>query len=73
MPSSSRPERVQRGVALTNTSIAKQWQGLHLELLHETSYKPQHEDLGEGGRRDVLTGEAVGVATADGIEGENSG
>jgi hypothetical protein len=32
---------------------------------------PQHEELGEGGRNGVLTGEAVGVVAADGIEGGN--
>jgi hypothetical protein len=63
--------RAHRAV-LTGASAAKCRQGLHLDLLHGTSYKPQHGDLGEGGRREVLTGEAVGVAAADGIEGENS-
>jgi hypothetical protein len=29
--------------------------------------------MGEGGWREVLTVEAVGVAAADGVEGENSG
>jgi hypothetical protein len=38
----------------------------------EPATKPQHGDLGEGVRREVLTGEAVGVAATDGVEGENS-
>jgi hypothetical protein len=74
MQSSSQPEHVQRtrrGAVLTGASVAKRRQGLHLDLLHRTSYKLQHRDLGEGGRREVLAGEAVGVVAADGVEGEN--
>jgi hypothetical protein len=52
--------------------VSKRRQGIHLDLLYENSYKPQHGDLGEGGHREVLTGEAVGVAVADEVEGENS-
>jgi hypothetical protein len=69
---SSRPECIQhtqRGIVLTGTLAAKCRQGLHLDLPHGTSYKPQHGHLGEGGWREVLTGEAVGVAAADGVEG----
>jgi hypothetical protein len=82
MPSRARPacshrvvliQRTRRGMVLTGASAAKLRQHLHLELLHGTNYKPQHEDLGEGGQREVLTGEAVGVVAADGVEGENSG
>jgi hypothetical protein len=58
---------------LTGASAAKRRQGLHLELLHKTSYKLQHGDLGEGGWREILTSEAVRVVAADGVEGENSG
>jgi ribosomal protein L40E len=61
------------GAVLTSASATKRRQCLHLDLLHRTSYKPQHEDLGEGGQREVLTGEAVRVAVAYGVEGENSG
>jgi hypothetical protein len=63
---------MRRGVVLTGASMAKRRQGLHLDLLHGTSYKPQHGDLGEGGRREVLISEAVGVEAADGVDGENS-
>jgi hypothetical protein len=66
-------QRTRRGAVLTGTSAAKHQQGLHLDLLHETSYKPQHGDLGEGVRRVVLTGVAVGVAAVNSVEGENSG
>jgi hypothetical protein len=59
-------------VVLTGRSVSKRRQGIHLDLLHENSYKPQHGDLGEGGHREVFTGEAVGVAVADEVEGENS-
>jgi hypothetical protein len=62
-----------RGTVLTGTSAAKRQQGPRLDLLHGTGYKLQHRDLGEGGQREVLTDEAVRVAVADGIEGENSG
>jgi hypothetical protein len=68
-----RVQRMCRGTVLTGASVAKRRQGLHLDLLHGTSYKPQHRDLGEGVRRDVLTGEVVGVAAANGFEGENFG
>jgi hypothetical protein len=56
------PERVQRmrhGTVLTGASAAKCRQGLHLDLLLGSSYKLQHGDLGKGGWRVVLTGEAV--------------
>jgi hypothetical protein len=68
-----RVQRTRRGVVLTDASAAKRQQGHHIGLLHGTSYKPQHGDLGEGDRREVLTSEAVKVVTVDGIEGENSG
>jgi hypothetical protein len=68
-----RVQRTRCGTVLTGALAAKRRQVLHLDLLHGTSYKPQHGDLGEGSQREVLTGEAVGVATADGIEGENFG
>jgi hypothetical protein len=58
---------------LTGASAAKRRQGLHLDLLHIIGYKLQHGDLGERGQSEVLTGEAVGVALADGIVGENPG
>jgi hypothetical protein len=66
-------QRTQRGEVLTGAVAAKRRQGLHLDLLHETSYKPQHGDLGEGGWREVLTDKAVGVVVVDDVEGENSG
>jgi hypothetical protein len=66
-------QRTWRGTVLTSVSAAKCQQGIHLDLLHGTSYKPQHGDLGEGGRREVLTSETVGVVAADGIKSENSG
>jgi hypothetical protein len=66
-------QRTRRGAVLTGASVAKRRQGLHLDLLHGTSYKLQHGNLGEGCRREVLIDEAVGVAAVDGIEGENSG
>jgi hypothetical protein len=68
-----RVQRTWRGTALTDALAAKRRQGLHLDLLHETSYKPQHGDLGEGGQREVLTSEAAGVVVADDVEGENFG
>jgi hypothetical protein len=68
-----RVQHMRHSVVLTGASAAKRQQGLHLDLLHGTSYKPQHGDLGEGGWREVLTSKAVGVAVADGVEGENSG
>jgi hypothetical protein len=67
-----RVEHTWRGVVLTGASAAKRRQGLHLDLLHRTGYKPQHEDLGERGQREVLTSEAVRVAAADDVMGENS-
>jgi hypothetical protein len=67
-----RVERTWRGAVLTGASAAKRRQGLHLDLLHRTGYKPQHGDLGERGQREVLTGEAVRVAAADDVMGENS-
>jgi hypothetical protein len=68
-------QRTRCGVMLTGVSMAKRRQGLHLDLLHSTSYKLQHRDLGERerGHREVLTGEAVGVAAAEDVEGENFG
>jgi hypothetical protein len=48
------------GAMRTSASTAKRQQCLHLDLLHGSNYKPQHRDLGEGDRREVLTGEAVG-------------
>jgi hypothetical protein len=67
-----RVQRMRCGAVLTGASATKRRQGLHLDLLHRTSYKLQHGDLGEGGRREVLTGEAVGVAAVDDVVGENS-
>jgi hypothetical protein len=58
---------------LTGASATKRRQGLHLDLLHGTGYKPQHGDLGERGQSKVFSDEVVGVAAADGILGENSG
>jgi hypothetical protein len=40
-----------------------------LLLLQLNGYKPLYRDLGEGGRRGGLTGEAVGLMVADGVEG----
>jgi hypothetical protein len=60
------------GAVLIDVLMTKCRQGLHLDLLHGTSYNPQHRNLGEGGRREVLTGEAVGIEAANGVEGENS-
>jgi hypothetical protein len=58
---------------LTGASVAKHRLGLHLDLLHATDYKPQHGDLGERGQSEVITGEVVRVAVANGIIGENFG
>jgi hypothetical protein len=43
--------RMARGhrTVLTDVSAVKHPQGLHIDLLHGTGYKPQHEDLGERG------------------------
>jgi hypothetical protein len=48
--------------------VAYRRQGIDLQLLRITSYKPLHRDLGEGGRRGGLTSEAVSLMVADGIE-----
>jgi hypothetical protein len=58
-------QRTRRGAVLTGALAVKRRQCLHLDLLHG--------HMGEGGWREVLTVEAVGVAAADGVEGENSG
>jgi hypothetical protein len=60
---------VQHGTALTGVPVAYWQQGVDLHVLQLTGYKPLHQDLGEGGRRGGLTGEAVGLTVADGIEG----
>jgi hypothetical protein len=66
-----RSQHTWHDAVLTGTSMAQWWRGLHLGHPHGSLYMPQHEELGEGGRNGVLTGEAVGVVAADGIEGGN--
>jgi hypothetical protein len=34
-------------------------------------YQPQHKILAEGNRNGILTGKAIGVVVADGVEGGN--
>jgi hypothetical protein len=57
------------GVVLTDILVAYRRCGVDLHLLQLTGYKPLHQDLGEGDQRGGLTGEAVGLTAADGVEG----
>jgi hypothetical protein len=46
-------------------------QGLLQSHLRYSGYTPLHQDLDEVARKVVLTGEAIGAATTDGVEGGN--
>jgi hypothetical protein len=59
---------------LTNTSPELKWrQGFPLYHPHGSSYEPQHLNLEEVAGNRGLTGEAVGAAATDDIEGGNNG
>jgi hypothetical protein len=48
-----------------------QRQGLYLDHLHSSGYKLQHRDLEKVAGERVLTGEVVGAAATDDVEGGN--
>jgi hypothetical protein len=62
---------MRRGAVLNGAATAYRRRGLHLDLLHGSLYEPRQQDLDEVARRGVLTGDAVGAAVADGVEGGN--
>jgi hypothetical protein len=60
-------QRTQHRVVLNGAAVAYRRRGLHLDLLHGSLYELRQQDQDKVVGRGVLTGEAVGAATADGV------
>jgi hypothetical protein len=59
------------GVATDGSPTAENWHGLGGNALHTKAKAPLHQKRGGKVGRGQLTGEAVGAAATDGVEGGN--